>query len=153
MAGASARRDAPPAARSKPGPPASPPLPKGRGSPMPSGAPSAPTAPGAEECFPRALRYRLGPDGQLSDRRAEPVAADIRPGHDSRPVALARVLAGVLGVDFGTLREREKLRRRRRRAAWSATVACVLAAVATLAFIAVRKAGQAARANSAVRER
>src|ERR1700722_1459764 len=31
-----------------------------------------------DECFPQGLRYRLGPDGELSSIRAEPVAGDAR---------------------------------------------------------------------------
>ncbi len=31
-----------------------------------------------EECFPPALRFRLGPDGELSPLRTEPIAADAR---------------------------------------------------------------------------
>ena len=37
-----------------------------------------------EECFPEALRFKLGPDGKLSDEPAEPIAADARPGKDGR---------------------------------------------------------------------
>ena len=39
----------------------------------------------AQECFPPALRYRLGADGDLSiDVRTEPIAADARAGKDGR---------------------------------------------------------------------
>jgi hypothetical protein len=37
-----------------------------------------------EECFPPALRFRLGPDGGLSVARTEPIAADARPGKDGK---------------------------------------------------------------------
>ena len=44
------------------------------------GEPNASEIPGREheECFPPALRYKLGPDGELSDERSEPIAADAR---------------------------------------------------------------------------
>jgi tetratricopeptide (TPR) repeat protein len=68
----------------------------------------------AEECFCPALRFALDAGGELSNRRAEPIAADVRPGHDSKPVAKLRLIAGVLGVGFDTLIQREAHRRRRR---------------------------------------
>ena len=37
-----------------------------------------------DECFPPALKYRLDADGDLSDIPDEPVAADARPGKDTR---------------------------------------------------------------------
>jgi tetratricopeptide (TPR) repeat protein len=50
------------------------------------GEPNASDQPAAveEECFPPALRFRLGADGQLSDVRTEPIAADARPGKDGK---------------------------------------------------------------------
>jgi tetratricopeptide (TPR) repeat protein len=68
----------------------------------------------AEECFCPALRFALDAGGELSNRRAEPVAADVRPGHDSKPIAKLRLIAGMLGVGFDTLIQREAHRRRRR---------------------------------------
>ena len=66
-----------------------------------------------EECFPPALRYRLGADGELSSVRGEPIAADARPGKDGRNNAKLKLIAGLLGVGFDGLRQRE-LRRRQR---------------------------------------
>ena len=51
-----------------------------------------------EECFPQALRYKLGPDGNLSTVRTEPIAADARPGKDGRTNAKLKLIAGILGV-------------------------------------------------------
>ena len=67
-----------------------------------------------EECFPPALRYRLGPDGELSSVRTEPIAADARPGKDGRNHAKLKLIAGLLGVGFDALRQREQQRRQRR---------------------------------------
>jgi len=67
-----------------------------------------------EECFPPALRYRLGPDGELSSVRTEPIAADARPGKDGRSNAKLKLIAGLLGVGFDALRQREQQRRQRR---------------------------------------
>lgn len=67
-----------------------------------------------QECFPQALRYRLGPDGALSTLRTEPIAADARVGKDGRSNAKLKLIAGVLGVGFDALRQREQQRRQRR---------------------------------------
>jgi len=66
-----------------------------------------------EECFPPALRYKLGPDGDLSTERTEPIAADARPGKDGRNNAKLKLIAGLLGVGFDGLRQREQRRRQR----------------------------------------
>jgi tetratricopeptide (TPR) repeat protein len=80
------------------------------------GEPNASDMPGreAEECFPPALRFKLGPDGNLSDVRTEPIAADARPGKDGRQNAKLKLIAGLLGVGFDALRRREQQRRNRR---------------------------------------
>ena len=67
-----------------------------------------------QECFPPALRFRLGADGNLSALRTEPIAADARAGKDGRSNAKLKLIAGVLGVGFDALRQREQQRRQRR---------------------------------------
>jgi tetratricopeptide (TPR) repeat protein len=67
-----------------------------------------------EECFPQALRFKLGADGQLSTEPTEPIAADLRPGKDGRQNAKLKLIAAILGVDFDSLKRREQLRRTRR---------------------------------------
>src|SRR6202035_4086284 len=80
------------------------------------GEPNATDVPGreAEECFPPALRFRLGADGNLSAVRTEPIAADARAGKDGRSNAKLKLIAGILGVGFDALRQREQVRRQRR---------------------------------------
>jgi tetratricopeptide (TPR) repeat protein len=80
------------------------------------GEPNATDLPGRaeEECFPPALRFRLGADGLLSDAHTEPIAADARPGKDGKQAAKLKVIAGVLGVGYDALRRREAQRRNRR---------------------------------------
>ncbi|MDE2149796.1 MAG: toll/interleukin-1 receptor domain-containing protein [Gammaproteobacteria bacterium] len=73
-----------------------------------------PQAGDARECFPPALRFEIEPDGQLGLRRAEPIAADIRPGKDGRTLARLKLMAGLLGTDLDKLRQREAQRRYRR---------------------------------------
>jgi tetratricopeptide (TPR) repeat protein len=67
-----------------------------------------------QECFPSALRFRLGADGELSETRTEPIAADARPGKDGKNNAKLKLIAGMLGVGFDALRRREQQRRNRR---------------------------------------
>jgi tetratricopeptide (TPR) repeat protein len=66
-----------------------------------------------EECFPKALRFKIGATGALSDTRTEPIAADARPGKDGKHNALLKLIAGILGVGFDVLRRREQQRRYR----------------------------------------
>lgn len=65
------------------------------------------------ECFPPALRYRIGADGELSSIRTEPIAADARAGKDGRNAKL-KLIAGILGVGYDALKQRE-LRRAQRK--------------------------------------
>lgn len=66
------------------------------------------------ECFPAALRYRLGPDGGLSDIPAEPIAADLRRGKDGRRLAKLKLIAGLSGLRLDDLVQREAQRRAQR---------------------------------------
>jgi len=80
------------------------------------GEPGASEQPGreTEECFVPALRHALDEHGQLADRRIEPVAADARPHGDGKTNAKLKLIAGLLGVGFDALRQREQQRRQRR---------------------------------------
>jgi len=95
-----------------------------------------PNAGDARECFPPALRFEIEADGQLGQRPAEPIAADLRSGKDGATRARLKLIAGLLGVEFDTLRQREAQRRHRRMAAIAVaslagmTLALVLAATA-----------------------
>ncbi|MES2717468.1 MAG: TIR domain-containing protein [Pseudomonadota bacterium] len=94
------------------------------GEPHASGRPET----AAQECFPPALRHRIGPDGQLSDQRTEPIAADLRKGRDGPQDALLKLLAGLLGVRFDDLKRRDQERAARRRN-WITAAASAAAAV------------------------
>jgi tetratricopeptide (TPR) repeat protein len=77
------------------------------GEPGASGNPAT----AGEECFPPALIYELGPHGELTDMRSEPIAADARPGKDPKQAAKLKLIAGMLGVGYDALRQREAHRR------------------------------------------
>lgn len=111
------------------------------------GEPYSSTIPGeeAQECFPPALRFQLNDQGELGSEPAEPIAADARPGKDGKAHAKIKLIAGMLGVGFDDLRQRELQRRNRRLAAISvsAVVGMVFAiSLATAAFIARNEAQQ-----------
>ncbi len=95
-----------------------------------------PNAGDARECFPPALRFEIEADGQLGQRPAESIAADLRPGKDGATSARLKLVAGLLGVGLDTLRQREAHRRNRRMALIAAaslagmTLALVLTATA-----------------------
>lgn len=88
------------------------------------GEPNATDKPGMEEqeCFPEALKFKLGSNGELSKERTEPIAADARPGKDNREGAKLKLLAGLLGVSFDSLKQREKKRQRIRQLVVGATL-------------------------------
>jgi WD40 repeat protein len=79
-----------------------------------------------DECFPAAVKYKVGADGLLTDQRTEPLAADARREADGARNAVLKAIAGVLGVNFDDLRRRDQSRRRRRIA--QLTVAALLLA-------------------------
>jgi tetratricopeptide (TPR) repeat protein len=98
-----------------------------------------------EECFPPALRFKLGADGALSDVRTEPIAADARPGRDGKYRAALKLIAGVLGVGFDTLRQREQQRRNRRLFAFSCVAMAGMVVTSGLAAFAVVQRDRAER--------
>ncbi len=98
-----------------------------------------PNAGDERECFPPALRFQIERDGEIGRRCAEPIAADMRPGMDGHVIAKLKLIAGLLGVDLDTLRQREAQRRHRRMLAivvaslTGMTMALALAATAWIA--------------------
>jgi hypothetical protein len=85
-----------------------------------SGIPNA-TDP-ADESFPHSLRFETdGPD--TAPIRIEPIAADLRPEGDGRQRAFLKIVAGLLGVGFDDLYQREKRREQRRRMLLTAAIA------------------------------
>ena len=79
-----------------------------------------------DECFPPALRFEVDAAGRLTDRPAEPVAADLRPEADGKENAKLKLIAGVLGVPFNDLRQRELIAARRRARIWQGIGAAML---------------------------
>ena len=88
------------------------------------------------ECFPQALRCRVGQDGQLTTQREEPGAVDARRDKDGRRNALLKILAKLLGVEFDRLRQRDQERRRRRGLFLTGGLALLASVLAVLAGLA-----------------
>jgi WD40 repeat protein len=99
------------------------------------------------ECFPLGLKYKLGPDGDQSAVRAEPLAADARREGDGKENAKLKLVAGLLGIGYDTLKQREVEARRARARVWAAAVAAV--AVSFFGVIAYFLIGQTRDANAA----
>lgn len=89
-----------------------------------------------EECFPRALRYELGDDLELSDVQAEPIAADARLEGDGKINARLKLISGMLGVGFDALKQREANRRHRRMLAFTTAAFVGMAITSGLAVTA-----------------
>ncbi len=111
------------------------------------GEPYASAMPGREqeECFPVALRFKLTEDGALSDVPTEPIAADARPGKDGKNNAKLKLIAGLLGVGFDSLRRREQQRRNRRLFIFSCSATAGMVLTTGLATYAMVQRGVAQR--------
>jgi len=86
---------------------------------------------GLEECFPPAVKVAANEKGNLTDIQAEPIAADARDGKDGKSNAMLKVLAGLLGVGFDELNQRD-LRRKKRRVSAIACFSILLTAIMML---------------------
>ncbi len=81
-----------------------------------------------DECFPPALIHALGADGELTSELIEPIAADVRPGKDSKLDGKLKLIAGMFAVGLDELKQRESQRQQRR------LMALVTASVAGMAI-------------------
>lgn len=88
---------------------------------------------GERDCFPPALRFRLGPDGALTDEREEPIAADARPQGDGKDIAALKLVAGLLGVGLDEIVRRAERAKRRRLRNWVGALALLTVMFAGLA--------------------
>lgn len=98
-----------------------------------------------DECFHEAMRYRMV-DGEPTEIRSEPIAADAREIGDGKTNAKLKLLAGLLGVNYDDLKQREqerRLRRARRLVAAAVSLIAVFAALSVALFFNARAARQA----------
>jgi tetratricopeptide (TPR) repeat protein len=88
------------------------------------------------ECLPPSL---------VRDGAPEPLAADVRPEGDGKHAAKLKILAGILGVPYDELRQREAARRQKRLAAIAIAASVgflVMAGLTVFAFISRAQAVQ-----------
>ena len=116
------------------------------------GEPYAAVDSGLLECFPRAALLRVDQRGELSSEPAEPIAADAREGKDGKRNALLKLIAGVVGVPYDELRQRERQRQIRQRIRLAGSVtAAFLGAI--LIFAAVADVGVNVPLGESIRTR
>lgn len=87
------------------------------------------------------------PPAILEGAEGEPLAADARPGQDGKQGAKLKLLAGLLGVPFDELRQREAARRQRRLAiiAGASSVGFVVTTGLAIAAVIARSQAEEAR--------
>ena len=110
-----------------------------------AGEPFASNTPGREasECFPPALRFALTADGRAEGEPLEPIAADQRAEGDGPRRAALKLLAGMVGVGFDDLVQRDTQRRLRWLAGIASASAVGVVVFALLAVLAVRARNEA----------
>ena len=84
------------------------------------------------ECFPRALTFKLDDAGDITVQPLEILAADAREEGDGKPLALAKLVAGILGVSSDEIFRRAK-RERRRKSRIRRSIAAVFVGLIVLA--------------------
>jgi hypothetical protein len=100
------------------------------------------------ECFPPALKFNVDAKGRVGKKKVELLAADRREEGDGKPLALAKVVAALLGVSSDEVFRRAE-RERRRRARVRNGVAAVLALLALIASGSAVYAWQQLKTNEA----
>lgn len=111
------------------------------------GEPNASRLAGADteqECLPPAL---------FEDGGQEPLAADIRPGHDPRAVARLKLIAGLIGVGYDELAQREAHRRQRRLLLALGAASTGFVAMAGLATFALISRAEAVKQRDIARQK
>jgi tetratricopeptide (TPR) repeat protein len=88
------------------------------------------------ECFPPSLKFKLDAEGQITEEPTGLLAADIREEGDGKNLALAKVVAGLLGVSSDDVFRRAERERRRKGRVRNGVIG-------VLAFLAVAATGSA----------
>jgi len=87
-----------------------------------------------DECFPEAIKYKITSSGGVTTERVEPIAADARKGKDGKRDALLKIIAGVLGVNYDALKQRDQVRQVRRLQVLSISVLILMGIFSFLGF-------------------
>ena len=115
------------------------------------GEPNADSKPemGLEECFPPAVKVAADEEGNLTDIQAEPIAADAREGKDGKANAMMKVLAGLLGVGFDEIKQRDLVRKQKRAAVMGGASLCLALVMGVMAVWAIGNSREAERQREA----
>jgi len=84
------------------------------------------------EAFPPALRFELSETGELSNRPAEPLAADLRAHADGKRLGLLKLISGLLGVGLDEIVQRDMQRNRARVTAITSSALATILVMGTL---------------------
>src|ERR1700677_5079737 len=86
------------------------------------------------ECFPPAVRFKVGADAELTGEREEPLAADARPQGDGKEFAKLKVIAGLLGLGLDEIKRRAERARKRQNLLRFGMAAIVVVLIAATIF-------------------
>lgn len=73
---------------------------------------------GVDLSFPLALRYKIAPTGDLTARSMKVLAADLREQADGPDFAVAKIVAGIIGVSQEEVFQRTQRSQQRRKKRW-----------------------------------
>ena len=119
-----------------------------------SGEPMSEDAKGESknECIPLAARRLVNAEGEITDQKHEPAAADLRETADGEKNSLLKLVAGLIGVGLDDLKQRDLLARQKRLARIAFVSAILAISAISLAVYAMFQQQQAkiARANAEI---
>ena len=104
------------------------------------------------ECIPLAARRLVNAEGEITDQKHEPAAADLRETADGEKNSLLKLVAGLIGVGLDDLKQRDLLARQKRLARIAFVSAILAISAISLAVYAMFQQQQAkiARANAEI---
>lgn len=103
-----------------------------------------------EECFPEALKFKVDSLRQVTNERVEPIAADVRPGMDGKLNAKLKLIAGIIGVNFDDLKQRDRRRTIENRIKLSVLTVTLLSIFLGLWALNIKKAKDAAKKQAEI---
>lgn len=101
-----------------------------------SGEPNAADRPdsGLQEAFPDSVKFLVDDQGELTNERTEPIAADSRKHADGIKNANLKLLAGIYAVRYEQLRQRAKKRKLQKMAVATILLSLLIAYVVNVAW-------------------
>jgi ankyrin repeat protein len=103
------------------------------------------------ECFPKALRYALDTEGQISENRVEPIAGDLRTNGDGWNKSFLKCVAGILGVGLDEIIQRDKVAQAKRKRFQLSSLAAGIVLFSVL-FLGYFSANESASKSAAISE-